>query len=149
MKKMQIPVLVAIACVVMAIVDAVIQPGYVVKSVIKIVLFMLIPIIYGFFNKEVNVKDLIKPTKSGIVAALCLGTVVYAVILGAYFAFRNVFDFSALTTSLGETTGVNKSNFIWVACYISFANSLLYIEVSKFVFPKAFLISTALSISSL
>lgn len=125
MKKMQIPVLVAIACVVMAIVDAVIQPGYAVKSVIKIVLFMLIPIIYGFFNKEVNVKDLIKPTKSGIVAALCLGAVVYAVILGAYFAFRNVFDFSALTTSLNETTGVNKSNFIWVACYISFANSLL------------------------
>jgi len=154
MKKMQIPVLVAIACVVMAIVDAVIQPGYVVKSVIKIVLFMLIPIIYGFFNKEVNVKDLIKPTKSGIVAALCLGTVVYAVILGAYFAFRNVFDFSALTTSLGETTGVNKSNFIWVACYISFANSLLeefffrgfaFITLKKFTTRKFACIFSSLS----
>lgn len=125
MKKIQIPFLVAIACVVMAIVDAVIQPGYAVKSLIKIILFLLIPVVYGFFNKEVNIKKLIKPNKSGIVTAVCLGAAVYVTILGAYFIFRNVFDFSALTTSLGETTGVNKSNFIWVALYISFVNSLL------------------------
>lgn len=125
MKKIQIPFLVAIACVVMAIVDAVIQPGYVVKSLIKIILFLLIPVVYGFFNKEVNIKKLIKPNKSGIVTAVYLGAAVYVTILGAYFIFRNVFDFSALTTSLGETTGVNKSNFIWVALYISFINSLL------------------------
>ena len=56
---------------------------------------------------------------------MSLGFLVYAVILGAYFVFKNVFDFSALTKSLGETTGVNKSNFIWVALYISFINSLL------------------------
>ncbi len=125
MKKFQIPFLVAIACIVMAIVDAVIQPGYVVKSLIKIILFLLIPVVYGFFNKEVNIKKLIKPNKSGIVTAVYLGAAVYVTILGAYFIFRNVFDFSALTTSLGETTGVNKSNFIWVALYISFINSLL------------------------
>ena len=49
----------------------------------------------------------------------------YIVILGAYFIFRNIFDFSALVGSLNETTGVNKSNFIWVAIYISFINSFL------------------------
>ena len=125
MKKFQIPVLVAITCIIMAIVDAVIQPGYAVKSLIKIILFLLIPIFYGLFNKEVNIKKLIIPNKSGIVTAIFLGAAVYVTILGAYFIFRNVFDFSALTTSLGETTGVNKSNFIWVALYISFVNSLL------------------------
>ena len=36
-----------------------------------------------------------------------------------------VFDFSALTESLTSTTGVNKNNFLFVALYISFANSLL------------------------
>ena len=125
MKKLQIPFLVAIACIIMAIVDAVIQPGYAVKSFIKIILFLLIPVVYEFFNKEVNIKKLIKPNKSGVVTAVSLGAAVYVTILGAYFTFRNVFDFSALTTSLGETTGVNKSNFIWVALYISFVNSLL------------------------
>ena len=154
MKKIQIPVLVAIACIVMAIVDAVIQPGYVIKSLIKIILFLLIPFIYGFFNKEVNIKKLIKPNKSGIVTAVSLGAAVYVTILGAYFIFRNVFDFSALTTSLNETTGVNKSNFIWVALYISFANSLLeefffrgfsFIALKKFTTRKFAYIFSSLS----
>lgn len=125
MKKIQIPLLVIIACIVMGIVDAVIQPGYAVKSAIKIVMFLLIPIIYGTTNKQVNIQKLIKPDKKGFAIALALGLEVYAVVLGAYFAFRNIFDFSALTKSLNETTGVNKSNFIWVALYISFVNSLL------------------------
>jgi len=125
MKKIQIPILVTIACVVMAIVDSVIQPGYAIKSGVKIILFLLIPIVYALFNKEINIRKLMKPTKSGIVAALCLGGVVYIVVLGAFLIFRNVFDFSSLTESLNKTTGVNKSNFLWVAIYISFINSLL------------------------
>ena len=125
MKKIQIPILVTIACVIMAIVDSVIQPGYAIKSGVKIILFLLIPIVYALFNKEINIRKLMKPTKSGIVATLCLGGAVYIVILGAFLIFRNVFDFSALTTSLNKTTGVNKSNFLWVAIYISFINSLL------------------------
>ena len=125
MKKIQIPILVLIACIVMGIVDAVIQPGYAIKSAIKIVVFLLIPVAYGLFNKEVDIKRLIKLDKKGFAVALALGLSVYVVILGAYFAFRNIFDFSALTKSLNETTGVNKSNFVWVAFYISFVNSLL------------------------
>ena len=125
MKKLHIPILVIIACIVMGIVDAVIQPGYAIKSAIKIIMFLLIPIVYGLFFKEFNIKNLMKPDKKGLCIALCLGFVIYGVILGAYWVFKDVFDFSALTGSLNETTGVNKSNFIWVAIYISFVNSLL------------------------
>ena len=125
MKKLHIPILVIIACIVMGIVDAVIQPGYAIKSAIKIIMFLLIPIVYGLFLKEFNIKNLMKPDKKGLCIALCLGFVIYGVVLGAYWIFKDVFDFSALTGSLNETTGVNKSNFIWVAIYISFANSLL------------------------
>ena len=125
MKKLHIPILVIIACIVMGIVDAVIQPGYAIKSAIKIIMFLLIPIVYGLFLKEFNIKNLMKPDKKGLCIAICLGFVIYGVVLGAYWIFKDVFDFSALTGSLNETTGVNKSNFIWVAIYISFVNSLL------------------------
>ena len=125
MKKLHIPILVIIACIVMGIVDAVIQPGYAIKSAIKIIMFLLIPIVYGLFLKEFNIKNLMKPDKKGLCIALCLGFVIYGVVLGAYWIFKDVFDFSALTGRLNETTGVNKSNFIWVAIYISFVNSLL------------------------
>lgn len=125
MKKIQIPFLVVIACIIMGIVDAVIQPGYAIKSAIKMVLFLLIPITYSLINKECNIKGLFKPDKKGLLFAFAIGIGVYVTVLGAYLIFRNVFDFSALTGSLTETTGVNKSNFLWVALYISFANSLL------------------------
>lgn len=125
MKKLHIPILVIIACIVMGIVDAVIQPGYAIKSAIKIIMFLLIPIVYGLFLKEFNIKNLMKPDKKGLCIALCLGVAIYGFILSAYWIFKDVFDFSALTGSLNETTGVNKSNFVWVAIYISFVNSLL------------------------
>ncbi len=125
MKKTQISTLVIIACIVMGVVDAVIQPGYLTKSVIKILMFILIPCSYSFYDKEISLKSLIKPDKKGVIISFSLGLGIYAVILGAYLLFKNVFDFSSLTKSLTATTGVNKSNFIWVALYISFANSLL------------------------
>ena len=53
------------------------------------------------------------------------GLAVYAVILSAFFLLRNMFDFSALTANLTAETGVNRQNFLWVALYISFVNSLL------------------------
>lgn len=125
MKKIIIPLLVVIACIIMGIVDAVIQPGYWIKSGIKIVLFLLIPIIYSIIKKDDSIKQIFKADKKGFIIAILIGLGVYGVIIGAFFIFRNVFDFSGLTKSLTETTGVNKSNFLWVALYISFANSLL------------------------
>ena len=127
MKKQEsIIILITIfACVCMGLVDAIIQPGYVIKSAIKLVLFLGVPVIYSFYDKDLKWKKLFIPQKNGFLLALGLGFGVYAVILAAFFIFRNVFDFSALTSSLTSTTGVNKSNFIFVALYISFVNSLL------------------------
>ncbi len=113
------------ACICMSVVDAVIQPGYAIKSAIKIILFLLLPILYSSYNKNLKLKKLFIPEKRGILTSLVLGIGVYIVIVGAFLIFRNVFDFSALTSSLTSATGVNKGNFIFVALYISFANSLL------------------------
>lgn len=109
----------------MGLVDAVIQPGYAIKSAIKIVLFLLLPILYSLYDKNCKLKKLFIPDKNGILVALGFGVGVYAVILAAFFIFRNVFDFSTLTKSLTAGTGVDKENFIFVALYISFINSLL------------------------
>lgn len=116
---------VVLACGIMAIVDAIIQPGYFIKSIIKIALFLILPIFFSFFNNDFNIKPLFKPNKKGMLVAFALGITIYLVVLFAFLLFRNVFDFAALTTNLTATTGVNKANFIWVALYIFFANSLL------------------------
>lgn len=113
------------ACICMGIVDAVIQPGYAVKSVVKMALFLGLPLICALLNRDGSLKRAIVPDKRGVLLAGAAGVAIYAVILAAYFLFRNVFDFSALTASLTSTTGVNKENFLWVALYISLVNSLL------------------------
>ena len=88
-------------------------------------MFLLLPFIYSLFDEEYKITKVFKPDKKGFKLAIMMGGLIYAVILSAYFIFRNVFDFSSLTSSLTSTTGVNKQNFIFVALYISFANSLL------------------------
>ena len=113
------------ACICMGLVDAVLMPGYAIKSAIKIALFLLLPILYSLYDKTCNLKSLFTLKKGGIASAIFLGVGVYVVVLGAFLIFRNVFDFSALTGSLTSSTGVDKNNFIFVALYISFINSFL------------------------
>lgn len=114
-----------VSCTVMALVDAVLQPGYAVKSAIKIALFLALPLLYAHFGGQLHLKRLFTPSPKGLGVSLLAGLGVYLFILAAYFALRNVFDFSAVTASLNRSVGVTGENFIWVALYISFVNSLL------------------------
>lgn len=127
MKKQQIFIISAtlLGCVCMGLVDAVIQPGYAVKSAIKLVLFMSAVLLWGKLFGRRPLRDMLRPSRRGIGTAVALGCAVFAVIMGAYLALRNVFDFSALTGSLTASTGVDGDSFIWVAIYIALVNSLL------------------------
>ncbi len=118
---------VAVCSGIMCLIDGVITPPYAVKSVFKIILFLAVPLIYFGLRHETEgaLKPLFVPSKKGLLISLALGIGVYAVILAAYFIFRNFFDFSGITSQLIGDVGVNKENFIFVAIYISFVNSLL------------------------
>lgn len=116
---------VVFACVCMGIVDAVIRPGYVPKSAVKLLLFLGLPGLYAAVSRDGSLKRVLRPDRKGLLLAAAAGLAVYAVILSAFFLLRNVFDFSALTANLTAETGVNRQNFLWVALYISFVNSLL------------------------
>ena len=125
LKKQLIVAIVLIACLCMGLVDALWQPTYFIKSAVKIGLFLLLPALYGLYDREFRVKSLFTPDKRGLGLALLLGGAVYSVVVGAYFLFRGIFDFSAITSSVTDAVGVSRDNFLPVAIYISFANSLL------------------------
>ena len=124
-KKYIIMALVLFSCAVMGIIDAVIRPGYLIKSFIKLPLFLILPLLYSLFDKEISLKKILTPTKSGFIKALLVGGGVFLIILLAYFLLKDVFDFSMVTTALTGDVGVTAKNFIWVSLYISFANSFL------------------------
>ncbi len=128
MKKKQTAVILsvtALCCGIMLVVDGIWQPGYVIKSLVKICLFLALPLLSSFLLPAFSRKPLLKPQGKGIGVALLLGLGVYAVILGGYFALRNFVDFSGIAGNLSSNAGVTKDNFLAVSLYISFANSLL------------------------
>lgn len=128
MKKKQlwgIAAVVLLGCAVMAAVDGLLRPPYWVKSGIKLLFFLLVPLLYCRFMGRISLKSLLFPGKRDFLGALLLGVCVYGLILGAYFVLRNFFDFSAITGLLAGNAGVNGGNFLWVSLYISLCNSLL------------------------
>jgi membrane protease YdiL (CAAX protease family) len=114
-----------VGCGTMALVDGVWMPHYFMKSAVKLMLFLLLPLLYSRYDRSVRLRELLRFDKRGTAVALLLGLGVYAVILGGYFLLRSVFDFSGVATALSENAGVNRNNFIFVALYISLINSAL------------------------
>ena len=124
-KSILIVVLIVLFCILMAVVDGVLKPEYFIKSIIKLILFLILPVIYSFYDKNIRIKEIFEPKKNGIKSAMLLSIFVYVIILCGYLLVRNIFDFSAITGALTQNIGVTGENFVFVSLYISFVNSLL------------------------
>ncbi|MBQ8859427.1 MAG: CPBP family intramembrane metalloprotease [Clostridia bacterium] len=111
----------------MCVVDGIISPPYLYKSLIKIVLFLLIPLLYflTYRGKGAYLKKLFLPRRKDFLLALALGAGVFATVMGAYFLLRAHIDLSVIKDSLTSGAGITADNFVCVAIYISFVNSLL------------------------
>ena len=114
-----------IGCLIMGIVDAIISPTYTIKSIIKIILFIILPTTCYLLNKELSLKKIFIFNKKSMLFSISLGVGIYIFIIGSYLLLGRYFDFSNVTKSLQNNIGVNKDNFIFVSLYISFINSLL------------------------
>ena len=127
LKRLYVIIGVTVGCLVMGFIDAVVMPGYLVKSFIKILLFLGIPLIYFLVNREERslVKSMFIPRKKSLLLSIFMGIAVFSVILIAYFILRQSIDFTGISDSLTSSAGVDGSNFIFVAVYISLINSLL------------------------
>ncbi|MCT1400199.1 CPBP family intramembrane metalloprotease [Paenibacillus sp. p3-SID867] len=117
--------IIVLSCLAMSLVDAVIRPDYAVKSAIKIILFLSLPIGYAMIAGGVPFRRLFTFGRKGLLMSLLLGFGVFTIILGGYFLLSPLFDFTNVTGALQENLGVNAGNFVFVALYISIANSLL------------------------
>ena len=112
---------------VVTLIDAFVHPGYFTKIPIKIIFFLILPLLFFVVNKSEfkEFKALFSFKKKGFFVSLLLGSGVYAVILGGYFLTRNIFDYGNVTSSLTSGMGITKENFLYVALYISIMNSFL------------------------
>lgn len=117
--------IVFISIIIMYIIDSIINTGYIQKSVVKMLMFLILPILYTLYDKNIKIGDNFKIISKGLMHSLILGLGVYLGILVAYFALKDFINLSNIIEMLDKSASVDKNNFLWIALYISFINSLL------------------------
>ncbi len=118
--------IVLISLVIMYFLESVINIGYTSKSVVKIIFFLMVPMIYTLMDNTIKLKDCFRiKSKKSLAYSFLLGIGVYVVILAAYFILKSFIDLSNIMAMLDKKAKVDKSNYIGIALYISLINSLL------------------------
>ncbi len=110
----------------MSFVDGVIQPPYALKSALKIILFLCVPLGYfSAFRAWDSLKALFRLQKRELLAALLLGIGAFGVITGGYMLISKFFSLDEAILTLTADGGVSPENFLYVSTYIALVNSLL------------------------
>lgn len=91
-----------VCCVVSAVAELLIEPPYLIKSAMKIAVFLGVPLIYSKIAGIRLFENFRNVEKKDIAKLLALGAAVYLVIFGVYIATRNVFDYAELVRSQAE-----------------------------------------------
>lgn len=156
-RGLQIIFFVLIGCIIMSLVEGIIQPGYIYKSLIKIFTFISLILIYCYINKDFSYFKIFKITsKKDFLLSILMGLFVYLVIISTYFIAKNFIDLNEISSNLMSKENISKDNFIFVAIYISLINSLLeemffrgfaFITLKNFISFKFAYIFSALTFS--
>lgn len=101
-----------------------IEVTYIWKTIAKIMLFVVVPIVY--INRvNGNILKLKQWKKNHFVLPFILGFFTMVAILGAFNLFSDYIDLATLKVDLETRVGVTASIFPFVAIYILFGNSFL------------------------
>lgn len=124
------------ALVLLYYVDHTLQPGYWIKSLIKVILFGLIPLFF-LIQDHFEPKVLIRFTEvKWSFYLFCIGIIL--VILAAYFILSAFTSLSNIPDLLNQQVKVNLNNFLWVSLYIILINSVLEEFFFRFLLIKIF-----------
>lgn len=153
-KHVSLLLFVSLLVLLMAPVDLWLAPNYWVKSAIKIILFVLIPLGLNYIFKWVQLKELLVIKKKGRELLVVGSLVIYLFIVGSYLTIGQWFSFSEVTVTLEETMAIHRDNFIFIALYIPVINAfieefffrgILFLTLNKYIKTSfAYLISASI-----
>ncbi len=125
MKKVLLIILGILATIGMILIETVLKPDYLMKSILKVAVFGGTILLYCVFCKVklTEALNLKKPEKAKSLF-LFIG-VAYVAVLVAFFVCKNFIDLSNIKENLLQKEGLTKSNCIFVFLYIILCNSFL------------------------
>ena len=116
--------LVTAGCLVMAWVEGVLSPVYLVKSGLKLAVFLGCAGLYALLSRDLEpFRGFQRPEKLRPAALLAIG--VFALLLGGYLLLSPWLDLSAIPENLAAKEGITRNTFPLAAAYITLCNSLL------------------------
>ncbi len=124
-KTSAIFLIIILSIAIIAYTDLVLRPGYLVKTMVKLPVFLLAPMIYSLFFKNFKPLSLIKPSTNGFKSGTILGILIYIAVVACYLISNSFADLSSIRTSLENNLGINKDNFFLVGLYVCVVNSFL------------------------
>nr|WP_300003533.1 type II CAAX endopeptidase family protein [Tissierella sp.] len=123
---LNIIIIMIVSIFVMFIIEYFIVPGYIIKSIFKISMFFIVPLLYICYDKRINLADYFRIySKKQFISSLLLGLSTYFLIVGVYFILTTYIDLSQIREIVYRSDDINRNNFFYVAIYISLLNSLL------------------------
>lgn len=117
-------VTVILCCVAMTLIDGFWKPDYWLKSLLKVILFLSVPLIFSFLTK-LSPGSVFKPDKKSFVLGGLLGGATFVIILAGYFVIKEFVDFSFIPGAIMENGSITSDNFVYIALYIALCNSML------------------------
>ncbi|WP_194841312.1 CPBP family intramembrane glutamic endopeptidase [Salinibacillus xinjiangensis] len=127
-QTLTITVMTVLSCAIMLLIEQGLETTYVTKTLAKIVMFLVVPLIYiRFILKQrilefLNLKHIdMKRLKSGFL----LGLLASGIVLLTFLLLQDFIDTKAIISDLKNRLHITAEVYIFVALYITFGNSLL------------------------
>lgn len=128
MNKRYIIITSLVACIFMYAVEQFIGVNYLVQTIIKILIFTIIPYIYikNIKKEKISTSLNLNNTKiNNLKLGILLGIISFSIIMIAYYFLKSAIDFETIISELQEKLKVSPANFIMVGLYITLGNSFL------------------------
>lgn len=123
-QKHKIIFVVILGCLIVAMVDASAM-DYVLKALLKILVFLSLPLGYARWIGSFPLKPLFGIRKKPLLVALGLGSLLIFMTLTLFLILRPFLDLRALTTILEDNFTSGTLNFLPIAFYIAVINAFL------------------------
>ena len=115
-----------LACILILAIEGYIEPEYVLKSAIKLVVFFISILGYMKICGAYKILDQFKYMKfRDFKAILGLSIGVYFFIIILFFLLKDYIDLDVIRNNLLAKENITATNFVYVSLYISFVNSFL------------------------
>ncbi|WP_202711087.1 CPBP family intramembrane glutamic endopeptidase [Sporosalibacterium faouarense] len=128
MKKNYIVLASLISCIILYFTEQVLETTYIIKTAIKIILFLGIPLYYIKNIENKTIKEALKfdkLDKKQFKMGIFFGAGSFLIVLIAYFVLRGFIDLDSIAAELQNKSKITPSNFWIIGLYITIGNSFL------------------------